>query len=90
MAIIFFFTICTASHSLLDATTSGGLGVAFLSPWDTNRYFFPWRPIQVSPIGAENFFSEWRMRVIKSEAIWIGIPGLVYMTVIWLIKNVQR
>lgn len=47
---LFFFMI-TSSHGLLDAMTNGGLGVAFFSPFDTGRYFLPWRPIEVSPIG---------------------------------------
>ena len=72
-----YFTLCTASHSLLDAMTSGGLGVAFFSPWDNTRYFLPWRPIKVSPIGIENFFSEWGWQVIKSELVWIGAPCLI-------------
>ena len=90
LALILFFSLCTASHAVLDAMTSGGLGVAFFSPWDNTRYFFPWRPIQVSPIGAENFFSEWGIRVLKSEAIWIGIPGVIYMTLNWLIKRLKH
>jgi len=81
-----FFTLSTASHSILDAMTSGGLGVAFFSPWDDTRYFFPWRPIQVSPIGVENFFSEWGQRVLLSELIWIGIPSVVYMSIVGLLK----
>ena len=48
--------LATASHGLLDMCTDGGRGVAILSPWDTTRYFFPWRPIAVSPIGVR-FFS---------------------------------
>ncbi len=71
----FYFFLCTASHGVLDALTSGGHGIAFFSPFDNTRYFFPWRPIQVSPIGVENFFSEWGKRVIMSELVWIGIPG---------------
>src|SRR5262245_35684785 len=31
----------TASHGVLDAFTNGGLGVAFLAPFDGTRYFFP-------------------------------------------------
>lgn len=42
-----YFFLATASHSLLDAMTSGGLGVAFFSPFDNTRYFLPWRPIKV-------------------------------------------
>jgi inner membrane protein len=44
-----YFFLCAASHGLLDAITDGGLGVAFFSPFDNRRYFFPWRPIHVSP-----------------------------------------
>ena len=32
--------LATASHGLLDALTTGGLGVAFFSPWELKRYFF--------------------------------------------------
>src|SRR4051812_6554488 len=47
-----------ASHPLLDALTDGGLGVALLWPFSDARFFFPWRPIPVSPIGAG--FLSWR------------------------------
>jgi len=40
-----------ASHGLLDAMTDGGRGVALLWPLTTQRYFLPWRPIPVAPIG---------------------------------------
>src|SRR5690348_14178770 len=33
-----------AGHSLLDALTDGGMGVALFAPFDDRRYFFPWRP----------------------------------------------
>src|SRR5205807_286289 len=50
-ALWLFFWIIMASHGALDAWTNGGLGVAFFAPFDDQRYFFPWRPVQVSPIG---------------------------------------
>lgn len=77
--LILYFSICTASHGILDAMTSGGLGIAFFSPFDNNRYFFPWRPIQVSPIGASRFFSIWGIKVLLSELLWIGIPSGCYI-----------
>jgi inner membrane protein len=40
------------SHGLLDTLTDGGKGVALLWPLSTARYFAPWRPIPVAPIGA--------------------------------------
>ncbi|WP_409477412.1 metal-dependent hydrolase [Pseudobdellovibrio sp. HCB154] len=72
--ILFFLT--TISHACLDACTNGGLGVAFYSPYNTLRYFFPWRPIQVSPMGLV-FFSERGLMVLASEFYWIVIPCLV-------------
>lgn len=41
-----------ASHGLLDTLTDGGLGVALLWPLSNARFFAPWRPIPVAPIGA--------------------------------------
>lgn len=71
--------LATASHGVLDAMTNGGLGVAFFAPFDNTRYFFPWRPILVSPIGIESFFSQRGLRVIYSELLWIALPSLLVM-----------
>ena len=90
VGLAFFFTLSTASHSLLDAMTTGGLGVAFFSPWDDARYFLPWRPIKVSPIGVENFFSEWGKKVLLSEMIWIGIPSVLYMIIVQVVKRLGK
>ncbi|MBK8397210.1 MAG: metal-dependent hydrolase [Leptospiraceae bacterium] len=76
--IVFF--ISTVSHALLDALTNGGLGVCLYCPFKTERFFFDFRPILVSPIG-KNFFSEAGIRVLKSEFVWIWIPSfLVFIT----------
>jgi len=66
--------LATASHGVLDAMTTGGLGVAFFSPFSNRRYFFPWRVLVVSPIGVAPFFSRWGLRVLRSEAVWIWLP----------------
>ena len=68
----------TASHGLLDAITTGGSGVAFFWPFDEIRYFLPWRPVLVSPIRPESFFSERGLRVIFSEMRWIWLPCLTF------------
>ncbi|WP_020529482.1 metal-dependent hydrolase [Flexithrix dorotheae] len=74
ITLIFYFFICMASHGVLDAFTTGGLGVAFFAPFDNSRYFFPFRVIQVSPIGVKAFFTETGIKVLISEYLWIGIP----------------
>jgi inner membrane protein len=47
------------------------------APFSNERYFFPWRPIEVSPIGVGSFFSEWGLRVIGSELRWVWLPSAV-------------
>ena len=86
LAICILF-IATSSHGFLDAMTNGGLGVAFFSPFDTTRYFLPWQPIHVSPIGVSAFFSSWGLRVIISELIWIGIPCFILLLLSMLKKR---
>jgi inner membrane protein len=70
-----FFFLATASHGVLDAMTDGGLGVAFFAPFSDARYFFPWRPIVVSPIGVGEFFGPRGLRVIWSELGWVWLPS---------------
>lgn len=77
-----YFALVTASHALLDALTDGGLGVALFAPFSPERYFFPWTPIRVSPIGPR-FFSARGAAVLMSELVWIWIPAAVVSAVIW-------
>lgn len=65
--------LCACSHPLLDALTSGGLGVALGWPWSQARWFAPWRPIRVSPIGA-GFFSQRGWQTLASELRWVWLP----------------
>lgn len=71
-----FVFICALSHPLLDALTSGGLGVALWWPWSDQRLFAPWRPIRVSPF-ANNFFSARGLQTVLSELRWVWLPLLV-------------
>jgi inner membrane protein len=72
-----FFFLATSSHGVLDAMTNGGLGVAFFAPFDNTRYFFPFRPIVVSPLEPDRFFTRRSLTVLKTEFIWVGIPALL-------------
>ena len=80
-------SLSTFSHPLFDMLTNGGLGVALWWPFDTGRYFFPWRPVEVSPIGVKNFIG-WRgAQVLASEILilWLPLLGLGF-----LIKRIRR
>jgi inner membrane protein len=67
---------CAASHPLLHAFTDGGLGVALFWPWSDLRLFAPWRPIEVSPIGA-GFFGPRGLEVLWAELRWVWLPVAV-------------
>ena len=82
-----YLFLATASHGFLDAMTDGGLGVAFFSPFITTRYFLPWTPIRVSPIGLTRFFSYRGLAVFQSELIYIWLPSALLLLSAFLIRR---
>jgi inner membrane protein len=42
-----------ASHGILDTLTDGGLGCALFWPFSNERFFAPWTPLPVCPLGAK-------------------------------------
>ena len=87
-AFVFVF-LCTVSHPILDALTDGGLGVAFFSPFSNERYFFPWQPIRVSPLGA-GFFSARGLETLASELVWVWGPAIGLALLGKYVSHVQR
>jgi inner membrane protein len=79
-----FLLVATGSHGVLDAFTDGGIGIALFWPWSESRYFSPFRPIRVAPIGISNFFFHGGMYVLLSELLWVWLPciliGAVFAT----------
>ncbi len=71
-----YFSLCLASHGVLDALTNGGLGVAFFSPFSNERYFFDFRPLQVSSISVARFFAHDWIGLLAIEFRWIWTPML--------------
>jgi len=65
-----------ASHPLLDTMTDGGLGCALLWPFSDERFFAPWRPIPVAPIGPR-FLSARGLRIALTELVLLS-PFLIY------------
>jgi len=84
-----FFFVVTAAHGLLDAFTNGGLGIAFFAPFDNSRYFFPWQPIEVSPLGMA-FFSVWGLRTALSELQWVWLPTVLVVAAVEVVRWRRR
>src|SRR5262245_23334626 len=59
-----YFSIVAASHGLLDAMTSGGLGSVFFAPFDNDRYLVSIRPIPASPIWPSHLISRYGARAL--------------------------
>jgi inner membrane protein len=88
--LVIFFFVVTASHGILDAFTNGGLGVAFFAPFSSERYFFPWHGIEVSPLTIHQFFSRWGGNVVRSEFKYIWIPCVALWAGAWVVRKILR
>lgn len=85
-----YLFLATASHGVLDAMTSGGGGIAFFAPFVNDRYFFPWRPILVSPMSVRRFFTERGARIIASEFVWVWIPAAIFATAMLIVRRARK
>lgn len=81
ISIFLFLFVSIISHGVLDAMTTGGLGVGFWIPWDSERIFFQFRPIRVSPIGLKNFLTERGWIVFQSELRWVWLPVSIFTVI---------
>jgi inner membrane protein len=94
-------TLVVASHGLLDTLTDGGLGIALFWPFDLTRYFAPWTPIPVSPIGL-GYLSPYGFYVFITELtlfaplIWFALSKahrvrplalVVWLAATWLLLS---
>ncbi|MBI2838215.1 MAG: metal-dependent hydrolase [Acidobacteria bacterium] len=82
-----YLFVCAASHGLLDTLTDGGLGIAILSPFSNRRFFAPWRPISVSPIGLRHFLLGPAGEVLLSELLWIGLPCIAVVLTAMYVRS---
>jgi inner membrane protein len=69
-------TAVVASHGLLDAMTTGGLGVEFLWPLDPRRFFLPVQFIPVAPLGSRMLTAR-GLSVLLTETV-LFLPAWIY------------
>ncbi len=67
--------LTVATHPLLDALTDGGLGVALFFPFTNERYFFPWQPLPVAPIG---------QHMASSRGLYVVLVELAAFLPLWI------
>ncbi|HEY7163534.1 MAG TPA: metal-dependent hydrolase [Candidatus Binatia bacterium] len=88
LLVLLFLFLSTLSHPILDALTNGGSGVGFFAPFSNKRYFFPYHPIEVSPIGIA-FFSRRGLDVLLSELRWVWLPSSIFFVVVQFLKRMR-
>jgi inner membrane protein len=71
-----YFSAVSSTHGILDAFTNGGLGIALLSPFKNERYFFWATPISVSPLSVKAFISGKGIAILKNEIMWVWLPSI--------------
>jgi inner membrane protein len=81
-------SLVLASHGLLDTLTDGGLGCALLWPFDRTRYFAPWRPIPVAPIGL-GYLSPYGLSVAVTELVLFS-PLFLFALTRWTAARRRR
>ena len=84
-----YFFLVTLSHPLLDMLTTGPWGVAIFAPFTAERYQWPTRLIEVSPIGL-GFFSERGLAVFASELLWLWLPAGIILAASILLRTKGR
>lgn len=84
-AVWLYLFISMASHGVLDALTNGGLGIAFLAPISNERYFFAFRPIEVSTLNIRHFFDGQGAMVLANEivTIWPICLAVLVIGIFW-------
>lgn len=70
------FFLAAASHSVLDALTTYGEGVAFLAPLSTERFSFPWKPIGL--IERKESPSIRLLALAADEILWVWLPSVLF------------
>jgi inner membrane protein len=65
-----------ASHGLLDTLTNGTTGTMLLWPFSGERFFAPWRPVPVPPVGL-GLASARGLEVMAIEAVYF-LPLLAW------------
>jgi len=85
-----FLFLCMASHGVLDALTKGGLGVAFFAPFSDKRYFFPDRPLAVSPLSIKQFLTSRGLAILVNEMRWVWAPSIGLAATVLMYRSWRR
>ncbi len=82
-----YLFICALSHGLLDAATNGGLGIGLFMPFSIERFFFEFRPIEVSTLSIDKFFNGQGTHVLQNEFVYVWLPAICLFILLYSLMN---
>jgi inner membrane protein len=85
-----YFSSIILMHGVLDAFTNGGEGVAFLAPFNVQRFFSEFTPIEVSPVNLLDFFDGRGYNILATEIVWVLAPAMTMALLARLLLAVGR
>ena len=85
-----YLFICGLSHGLLDAATNGGLGIGLFLPFSAERFFFPYRPIEVSTLSITRFFNGQGGFVLQNEILYLWLPAIGLFLLLYVLLRIVK
>ena len=80
--VVAFLFGAAASHGLLDALTTGDIGVALFAPLENGRHLAPFKLLPVCPGGMNEYFGAWGMWTLANEVLYVLIPLALVVSVL--------
>ncbi len=82
-----YLLLAALSHGLLDACTSGRVGVAFFYPFSTTRWGCYWQPFQDAPLPFWPGLQLPFLGALLGEVLWIGVPAFLLVAGLPLLRQ---
>lgn len=64
-----------ASHGVLDAFTTGEVGVALFAPISDARISSPWKLLPSCPVGLSEYLGAWGLFTLANELLYLLLPA---------------
>lgn len=78
--IALFLVGAAASHGLVDAMTTGDVGVALFAPLESGRHMLPLKLVATCPGGLDEWLGFWGLLTIANELLYIVLPVALIVT----------
>ncbi|MEO5659565.1 MAG: metal-dependent hydrolase, partial [Polaromonas sp.] len=68
----------------------GGVAIPLYWPFSEQRFFSPWRPVEVSPVSFSRFFTQRGADVLLNEVQTIWLPLMAAALAIFALRHSRK